>query len=507
MAATEGGDSPGCGASSRSSPISPAQVRLSLFTMRSAWFFFFLLFLSSPGSGEARSALPPPEPSKQHTTEDGVVPGATPPPETPAQTPQQSESPEEPHSIPSQTSQPEPYESPGPASLGVIQPEFLRVSASIPPEPSQPESHATKSPRAPEILQPEPHASDDSAVHPESQASPSPDLSETLRSESRAASNLPLKTSSPEPPSALQYEPPETAHPAPGTPSSEPPESPTTLILDPPETPHLESFPVLQSEGPETPHPESYDTPSPAPPEMARMPSSATARANSPETPYLESSVTSHSGSPETPYQESRQSGPQPSNGPQNPLPAAALLQEPLPPPGPPARARPLQRRHGSPGLGEGMSGSTRGPSPVGQENSLAEHPSHPGLPVGVTLVGRPRGAGGGALCLFLAGAGLLLGVFLLLWCLYRRTARSRPFGHHRLPDDSDEPALHLDAPKDPYDLHFYAPDAWVPSHIATKQPPSTPPLPPKLPPPPGRTSSPPRLEPLSPAALSNNFV
>ncbi|XP_004710719.1 Golgi-associated olfactory signaling regulator [Echinops telfairi] len=122
-----------------------------------------------------------------------------------------------------------------------------------------------------------------------------------------------------------------------------------------------------------------------------------------------------------------------------------------------------------------------------------------------VTLVGRPRGVAGGALCLFLAGTGLLIGIFLLLWCLYRRAARHRPFAHHRLPDD-DEPVMHLDTPKDPYDLYFYAPDAWVPSHIATKQLPPTPPLPPKLPPPP-RGGPPQRLEALSPATLPNNFV
>ncbi|XP_075394013.1 Golgi-associated olfactory signaling regulator [Tenrec ecaudatus] len=123
----------------------------------------------------------------------------------------------------------------------------------------------------------------------------------------------------------------------------------------------------------------------------------------------------------------------------------------------------------------------------------------------GVTLVGRPRGVAGGALCLFLAGTALLIGIFLLLWCLYRRAARHRPFAHHRLPDD-DEPVMHLDTPKDPYDLYFYAPDAWVPSHIATKQLPPTPPLPPKLPPPP-RGGPPQRLEALSPATLPNNFV
>ncbi|XP_066127672.1 Golgi-associated olfactory signaling regulator [Saccopteryx bilineata] len=124
----------------------------------------------------------------------------------------------------------------------------------------------------------------------------------------------------------------------------------------------------------------------------------------------------------------------------------------------------------------------------------------------GVTLVGRPRGTAGGTLCLFFAGTGLLIGVFLLLWCLYRRGARHRPFAHHRLPNDGDEPVIHLDTPKEPYDIYFYDPDAWVPSHIATKQPPPTPPLPPKLPPPP-RGGRPQRLEPLSPALLPNNFL
>ncbi|XP_028717684.1 Golgi-associated olfactory signaling regulator [Peromyscus leucopus] len=122
----------------------------------------------------------------------------------------------------------------------------------------------------------------------------------------------------------------------------------------------------------------------------------------------------------------------------------------------------------------------------------------------GVTLVSRPRGSVSGSLCLFFAGTGMLIGIFLLLWCLYRRASRHRSFAHHRLRDSGDEPALHLDAPKDPLDLYFYGSDAWVPSHIATQQPPPTPPLPPKLPPPP---RGPQRLEALSPAALSPNFV
>ncbi|XP_040592078.1 Golgi-associated olfactory signaling regulator isoform X3 [Mesocricetus auratus] len=122
----------------------------------------------------------------------------------------------------------------------------------------------------------------------------------------------------------------------------------------------------------------------------------------------------------------------------------------------------------------------------------------------GVTLVSRPRGSISGALCLFLAGTGMLIGVFLLLWCLYRRASRHRSFAHHRLQESGDEPVLHLETPKDPLDLYFYAPDAWVPSHIATRQPPAAPPLPPKLPPPP---RGPQRLEALSPSALSPNFA
>ena len=69
----------------------------------------------------------------------------------------------------------------------------------------------------------------------------------------------------------------------------------------------------------------------------------------------------------------------------------------------------------------------------------------------GVTLVSRPRGSVGGALCLFFAGTGLLIGIFLLLWCLYRRASRHRSFAHHRLRDSGDEPGECLLARERPY--------------------------------------------------------
>ncbi|XP_056652727.1 Golgi-associated olfactory signaling regulator [Monodelphis domestica] len=430
--------------------------------MRSLWFFsvFLLLRLGSPGSEAAPSAPPPPEPSKTYDAEGGVVLGAPSASETPAPTPEQSGSPEAPRSIPPHTSQPESAESPSPAPPGSARPESPKASDSIPTATSQAGSPEGQSPRSS-------GTPDSSAVLSESPASPRPGLSGT--------SDFPAQTSSPEPPGSLRNEPSETAGPAPETPSSEPPGlgQAETLSLPPPE-----SSPGPPPSASET----ARAAPSPAPPEPSQMGSPAAPSLGSAGSPAFESSVSSLSGSPEI-------SGPSATpKGPQDPPPAAARLLEAPAGPEPPARLRPLQRRRGSDTVNTII---------------VVERVQE----TGVTLVGRPRGATGGALCLFLAGAGLLLGVFLLLWCLYRRAARSRPFGHHRLPDDGDELALHLDTPKDPYDLHFYAPDAWVPSHIATKQPPSTPPLPPKLPPPPGRASSPPRLEPLSPAALPNNFV
>uniref|UniRef100_A0A8C8TJA8 Golgi-associated olfactory signaling regulator n=1 Tax=Peromyscus maniculatus bairdii TaxID=230844 RepID=A0A8C8TJA8_PERMB len=68
----------------------------------------------------------------------------------------------------------------------------------------------------------------------------------------------------------------------------------------------------------------------------------------------------------------------------------------------------------------------------------------------GVTLVSRPRGSISGSLCLFFAGTGMLIGIFLLLWCLYRRASRHRSFAHHRLRDSGDEPGKCLLTPEGP---------------------------------------------------------
>ncbi|XP_040834141.1 Golgi-associated olfactory signaling regulator [Ochotona curzoniae] len=301
--------------------------------------------------------------------------------------------------------------------------------------------------------------------------------------------------------------------------------SPETHNPNTTETPTLESSHTPHSDPTETPNPESHVTHSPSttehptthcqnatetpvtsnPPKPTTVPPESPAPLKDETTTLGELHLSATHGAPTTTHSDPpevstsdfpgtvelkvpQNSG---SKGPDTPPSSAQMVGAPAPP-GPasqlaPATLRAPQRR-------------SRGES----VNTIivVERVKE----TGVALVGRPRGAGGGALCLFFAGTGLLIGIFLLMWCLYRRAARHRPFAHHRLPDSGDEPVLHLDTPKDPYDLYFYAPDAWVPSHIATKLQPPTPPLPPKLPPPP-RGDRPQRLEALSPASLPNNFM
>ncbi|XP_020015525.2 Golgi-associated olfactory signaling regulator [Castor canadensis] len=273
---------------------------------------------------------------------------------------------------------------------------------------------------------------------------------------------------------------------------------------DPTETPHAESHVTLTSSSPEnptTPHQDAAETPMTSDPETTRLhpetpvpfKDEATALNDLHQNPNPEVSAATQPDSPKPPTSDSL--GKEPPNSdletPNNPPPSARIAGPPEPP-GPQNRMAPA-----TPRVPQRRSRDERVNTIIVVERVKE---------TGVALVGRPRGATGGALCLFFAGTGLLIGVVLLLWCLYRRAARHRPFSHHRLRDSGDEPVMHLDAPKDPYDLFFYAPDAWVPSHIATKQPPPTPPLPPKLPPPP-RGAPPQRLEALSPATLPNNFV
>ncbi|KAF4011233.1 hypothetical protein G4228_002735 [Cervus hanglu yarkandensis] len=296
-----------------------------------------------------------------------------------------------------------------------------------------------------------------------------------------------------------------------------------------PDTPNSKFLQTLHPDPTETPHPASHVGHKPNPTEIPQTKFPTTLYQDSTEIPTASDPEISTSLAPETPapFKEVTALSEQSLNPKSEALAATQPTALKLPASDSPGTVDLKAPQNSSPKGPDAPPPSARiagPPAPPGPTNQPA--PATPRAPqrrsrgervntiivlervqeTGVTVVGRPRGAAGGALCLFLAGIGLLIGIFLLLWCLYRRAARHRPFGHHRLPNDGDEPVMHLDAPKEPYDLYFYAPDAWVPSHIATKQPPPTPPLPPKLPPPP-RGGRPQRLEPLSPATLPNNFL
>ncbi|XP_060112213.1 Golgi-associated olfactory signaling regulator [Heteronotia binoei] len=82
--------------------------------------------------------------------------------------------------------------------------------------------------------------------------------------------------------------------------------------------------------------------------------------------------------------------------------------------------------------------------------------------PKGRLPMGEPQGTGSHAMGLFLGGCGLLLCLFIGIYCTYSRGAKKEPFSHHRLYDDGfDDPALFLDNPKD-YDWFFYETDGYV---------------------------------------------
>ncbi|XP_053463436.1 Golgi-associated olfactory signaling regulator [Nycticebus coucang] len=374
-------------------------------------------------------------------------------------------------------------------------------------------------------------------LHPASSETPKTDPSKTSYPEFPEARNTyPMQTTHQEPPEIPRLNATEISHAGiPETPNPDPtktfyPKSPETHNPDTTQSPDSEFPQTLYPDTTETPHPESRVTHDLSPTEISQTEFSTTyfqdatdipitsdpeiATSLYPETPAPlqdegtalielplrpkpETLAVTHPDSPKLPTSDSpeaielnapQNAGPK---GPDSPPPSARIA-GPLALLGPPNQLAPATLR-----APQQRSGSERVNTIIVVERVKE---------TGVTLVGRPRGAAGGALCLFFAGIGLLLGIFLLLWCLYRRAAQHRPFAHHRLPNDGDEPVMHLDTPKDPYDLYFYAPDAWIPSHITTKQPLPTPPLPPKLPPPP-RGSRPQRLEALSPATLPNNFV
>ncbi|KAH0626530.1 hypothetical protein JD844_001569 [Phrynosoma platyrhinos] len=74
----------------------------------------------------------------------------------------------------------------------------------------------------------------------------------------------------------------------------------------------------------------------------------------------------------------------------------------------------------------------------------------------------QPHGAASHAMGLFLGGCGLILCLFIGVYCAYSRGSKKEPFSHHRLYQDGfDDPALFLDNPKD-YDWFFYETDGYV---------------------------------------------
>ncbi|KAM6154045.1 Golgi-associated olfactory signaling regulator [Erethizon dorsatum] len=456
---------------------------------------------------------------------------------------------------------------PNPQFPGTVRPEPPKMPHAVSPETTpldvtetpRPDLLETPHPQSPETPQPDPlttsvsesldsrHTNLSQATHPEASETPAPARTDTPHpGPPEAPKPSTSKPTSPEYPETLNTNPMQTTH----------QESPEIPSLDTTEISHVKSpdptkpldtkslethdlgitetpnsqFPLTNHPDPtETLPPESHETHHPSPTEtpQTELPAAHHQDATKiPNTSALEVSTSLHPEAPApfkdaatalselhlSPHPTLAATQPDPAQpptsdspgtlepkvpqnsdpkGPSTPPPSARIVGPPAPPEPPsqllPATPRAPQRR-------------SRGE----RVNTIivVEHVKE----TGVTLVGRPRGSTGGALCLFFAGTGLLIVIVLLLWCLYRRAARHRPFAHHRLPASGDEPVMHLDAPKEPYDLYFYAPDAWVPSHISTKQPPPTPPLPPKLPPPP-RGGRPQRLEPLSPETLPNNFV
>nr|XP_012609938.1 Golgi-associated olfactory signaling regulator [Microcebus murinus]XP_012609939.1 Golgi-associated olfactory signaling regulator [Microcebus murinus]XP_012609940.1 Golgi-associated olfactory signaling regulator [Microcebus murinus]XP_020139049.1 Golgi-associated olfactory signaling regulator [Microcebus murinus]XP_020139050.1 Golgi-associated olfactory signaling regulator [Microcebus murinus] len=399
-----------------------------------------------------------------------------------------SESLDIPKITPSQMTHPEPPEIPKPGPTEIPHPG----------SPETPKANPSKTSR-PEFPEP-PNTYPMQTTHQEPTKTPKVNATEISQA------GIP-ETLSPDPTKTFDPRSPEAHNPDTTEPLNS--EFPQTLYPDPTETPHPESHmthnpnptKISQTKFPTTHYQNATNVPMTSDPEIStslypETPSPFMDEATA-LNPKLETLAVTQPDSPKFPTSDSpgtvELKAPQNSDpkGPDTPPPSARIAGPPALP-GPPNQLAPATQR-----APQRRSGGERVNTIIVVERVKE---------TGVTLVGRPRGAAGGALCLFFAGTGLLLGIFLLLWCLYRRAARHRPFAHHRLPDDGDEPVMHLDTPKDPYDLYFYAPDAWVPSHIATKQPPPTPQLPPKLPPPP-RGGRPQRLEALSPATLPNNFV
>ncbi|XP_017356048.1 Golgi-associated olfactory signaling regulator [Cebus imitator] len=424
-----------------------------------------------------------------------------------------------------ETPHPESPETPKADSLATSITESLDIPKTNLSKMTHPESSETPTPDPTEIPHPgsleTPKRISSKTSGPEFPETPNTAIMQTIHQESPGSPQLNATES-------FFAEIPETPNTAPTkTPD---PKSPENHDLNSTETPNSEFLQALHPDPSKTLHPESHVTHNPSPTEISQREFPKTYYQNATDVPRTSDPQISTSLYPETPapFKDEATALHELSLNPK-PETAAAIQPDPqkLPTSDFPGMVEPKAPQNSGPKGSSAPPPSARiaGPSALpGAPNQLApatlrapqRHSRSEGVntiivvervkKTGVTLVGRPRGAAGGALCLFFAGTALLIGIFVLLWCLYRQAARHRPFAHHRLPDHGDEPVLHLDAPKDPYDLYFYALDAWVPSHIATKQPPPTPPLPPKLPPPP-RGGLPQCLEALSPATLPNNFA
>ncbi|XP_070242902.1 Golgi-associated olfactory signaling regulator [Bos mutus] len=423
---------------------------------------------------------------------------------------------ETPHQEPPKAPKPNSFNTSTPGSLDTLQ---INPSKMIYPEPSEtPKADLTELPHTESPEASTPNSSKTS--HPAFSETPNPDPTQTPHQESPEISKVNSTEIS------------QTESQTPETPNSDPTKISDIKSLEThdSDTPNPKFLQTLHPDPTETPHPVSYIGHEPNPLEIPQTKFPTTLYQDSTEIPTASDPEISTSLAPETPAPVKEEVTALNEQS-LNPKPEALAVTQPT------TLKLPTSDSPGTVDLKAPQNSSPKGLDAPPPSARIAGPPAPPGPPsqpapatprapqrrsrgervntiivlervqeTGVTLVGRPRGAAGGALCLFLAGIGLLIGIFLLLWCLYRRAARHRPFAHHRLPNDGDEPVMHLDAPKEPYDLYFYAPDAWVPSHIATKQPPPTPPLPPKLPPPP-RGGRPQRLEPLSPATLPNNFL
>ncbi|KAM8787730.1 Golgi-associated olfactory signaling regulator [Rhynchonycteris naso] len=443
---------------------------------------------------------------------------------------------------------------PNPESPGVASPEPSKTPPAVSPEPSPQDFNETSKPNSLNTsisgLVETPKVNFFQMTHLEPSETPKTDPTEIPHSESPEAPKLnSSKTSHPGFPGTQSPDPTQTLHqefpgisklnsteishaetPNPDLTKTFHPKAPETHDLNTTATTNSEFLQTLHPDPTNTPHSESHVTHNPGTTEIPQSEFPTTHYQDATEIPMNSDPEISTSLHPETPAPFKDQATVL-SELPLNTEPETLAATQPNPLKFPtsdfPGTVEPKASQNTSPKTPDAPPSSSRiadPPPPLGPPNqpALATLRVSPQRSrgervntiivvervkeTGVTLVGRPRITAGGALCLFFAGTGLLIGVFLLLWCLYHRGARHQPFAHHRLPNDGDEPVIHLDTPKEPYDLYFYAPNAWVPSHISTKQPPPTPPLPPKLPPPP-RGGRPQRLEPLSPAMLPNNFL